>query len=478
MEKMGIEEPSLKRAAFIAGILHDIGKVDPEFQRWVGKKSGKLPEGYLPDDGLHIDAPKKFSFEEHPRHHELSWLLAESLLQGSQLNKQLLKQIAHGIYWHHTRPFRKDDKFINAEAIFGIFKKSLKDESFADIYAKTRAVLKDVAVLSEHFEQAESIPDFSKSFQLTESNLPDFKCYEDWPDDINNYQNRARENALNNLVRAAVISADRLVSSCSADDLAEYLEEKSLHQLVDNQTDDDSSLGSAIDACLQGFETNAPDVQRNKAQSTAAQQLAQLKQYAEINDEESIVGVLQGPAGCGKTKIALEWAKRTKAEKIIWICPRVQVCLGLLNDLTSQEYLHNSRIEIFTGEYKKILTQGATIADAPDTEEGDYFSGDIVLTTIDQAVNTVITHHKVNTLVDVMKAHVVFDEFHELVSMPAFNLLFAELIEAKKIQSKQANTLLVSATPHYFFVKEFLNINENDIISIDSFNTSQYRIEL
>ena len=56
-------------------------------------------------------------------------------------------------------------------------------------------------------------------------------------------------------------------------------------------------------------------------------------------------------------------------------------------------------------------------------------------------------------------------------------LLFAELIEAKKAQGAQSNTLLVSATPHYFFLEEFLDILSEDIVTIDSFNKSRYRIE-
>ena len=94
---------------------------------------------------------------------------------------------------------------------------------------------------------------------------------------------------------------------------------------------------------MTGFEKAYPDSERNKAQSIASTNLA---------DEEVFVGVLNGPAGCGKTKIALEWALKTDVKTIYWVCPRVQICEGLFKDLTTKEYLHNTSIEIVTGDIK------------------------------------------------------------------------------------------------------------------------------
>ena len=219
----------------------------------------------------------------------------------------------------------------------------------------------------------------------------------------------------------------------------------------------ESNLGSLIERCLRQF----PDDERTRKQSEIANKL--------VNAHD--VAVLSGAAGCGKTKIALEWAKLKKAQQIFWICPRVQVCQGLFHELISERYLPDTNIEINTGEFK-FTNQW----DQP-TSEDQYFSGDIVITTVDQIFNAIITHNKVDTLIDFLNVHVVFDEFHEYVNMPAFNLLFAELIACKQQRVQLANTLLVSATPHYFYVKEVLGIHSDDIVNMPSFNQSLYKID-
>lgn len=63
------EYENLSKVAFLAGCLHDIGKLDPLFQEWVKKGKQKDTE----EDGQHIDV--RFTFEKHPRHNEISLML-------------------------------------------------------------------------------------------------------------------------------------------------------------------------------------------------------------------------------------------------------------------------------------------------------------------------------------------------------------------------------------------------------------------
>jgi CRISPR-associated endonuclease/helicase Cas3 len=468
-------------AIFIAGCLHDLGKIDPAFQAWAIKpkkkdvkthgsmdEGGKVTQGAVAEDGQHID-DAKFSFDKHPRHNEISVLLYELLdpIGFKGINTANKIAIKHAVYWHHAKPYRKE-KDPDFATYGGIQKKlsgNLTSLSFTELVEKTQKMLKELSALDCLYREIEAsllAKIYSKEVDLEAliadkktKPLPSYKSYEEG--NIENYQQQIKENGFNNIIRACVISADRLVSALSAVELHDHITHTTLQNLIHETLLLESTLCSHIEASLTRF----PQGERSSKQQDVAQKLSKVPGVA----------VLAGPAGCGKTKIALEWALLKNAQQIIWICPRVQVCQGLFLDLTSEQYLPDAKIEINTGEFKYTNEWGN------NTAEDDFFSGDIVITTIDQVFSAIITHTKVNTLINVLNAHIVFDEFHEYITMPAFNLLFAELVACKQQQDSQANTLLVSATPHYFYVKSVLGIEPEDIVAMTSFNPSSYQID-
>ncbi|TBR37541.1 CRISPR-associated endonuclease Cas3'' [Marinomonas agarivorans] len=453
-------------SSFIAGCLHDIGKLDPLFQKWVIDPKKK---GFVAEDGQHIDTAK-FSFEKHPRHNEVS-LLFYHLLDNFNLkfvNQSLKRTIRHAVYWHHAKAYRNDKVAPEFNSYKGIAKKLLannKKESLTSLIEKVHELLQKIVSLEIAY-RGDTTSSLKNAFIQTIDKdvidllpnaplLPEYKEY-DLEDDLEDYRKNIRNNADNNIARTCLITADRLVSALSATELHQKIKEKTLDDIVEHITLDQSILGSHIAQCL----TNFPDTERTQKQAEKASLLSDIEGIA----------VLAGAAGCGKTKIALEWAKLKQAKKIIWVCPRVQVCQGLFSELTSQQYLPEATVEILTGEFKFQNSWGN------ETTADHYFSGDVIITTIDQILGSVISHTNANTLIDFLDAHVVFDEFHEYINMPAFNLLFAELIECKKRQNR-SNTLLVSATPHYVFLEELLEIEEEDVVEMPSFNKSQYKID-
>jgi len=464
-------------AVFISGCLHDIGKIDPAFQNWILEKTKKKAINELPDEGQHINKAGKFSFENHPRHNEISVLLYHLMLnenykERNALNKDNINRVKHALYWHHAKPIRKEE-FKTLDTVYKKLKKNIGNAEVATLTQVFKKIITSVNSLSTEYFSNDSENELLLKGFLSELNddrlyglddeyLPRYKRYTP-NEEVDDYIKYIKENAKNNLARTALITADRLVSSISSEVLKNHIEESTLDALLDAALMKERGLKSDIQACLDGFEKLFPDSDRNKAQGIAAKKLTEVEH----------VGVLNGPAGCGKTKIALEWAALGNARQIIWVCPRVQVCQGLINDLTGKDYLPDTKIEINTGEFKTIYQFGKET----ETPEGQEFSGDIVITTIDQIVNSIVTHRSVTTLVGYMNAHIVFDEYHEYITMPAFNLLFAELVECKKLQGEKADTLLVSATPNYFFVEALLGIDIDSIVGIDSFNKSQYRIQ-
>ncbi len=464
------DDANSAKSVYLAGLWHDVGKIDKSFQEWLQKKLKKSSID-LEDDGVHMDNNSgSFSWQQYPRHNEISLLFFHLFFPQGQLNSDTYERVKHVVYWHHAKPLRKQEftSMVNA------FEKLTNFEKEYGLYTATVGALQSsiAEIANEYLVSEDELAqiEFPKFHTIEDTldgvGLPIYKHYTS-RDSLEKYNSYITKNAKNDVARSALITADRLVSSLTGEALSEAIVGRTLEELVDTAFHKERGLGLAISDCLSGFVDRYGESERNNQQAKTAE---------ELSDSEVEVGVLKGPAGCGKTKIALEWCKNTNVKKLYWICPRVQICEGIFADLTSSEYLPKSRIEIITGEIKQTKQNGHAV----ETDEKELFSGDVIITTIDQIVNAIVTHKNVTTLIDLMDAHVVFDEYHEYITMPAFNLLFAELVSIKKLQqnkTKLPNALLVSATPHHLYVRDLLQLNSGDIIGIESFNQSGYKID-
>ena len=310
----------LANIAFLAGILHDLGKLELQFQGWVKKGKQKEPD----DDGQHIDN-STFSFDKHPRHNEISLFLFnlfENQCKG--INNPLKTALQHVIYWHHAKPWRQNDQFTGVVKAYDILLKNISREKIEELAQTTLQLLKRIHHIAQHYDESlnqieknlpwsmeffnTQIEDFC--YQKNGTPFPEFKTY--MSPDFERLRLNIATNAQHNILRACVISADRLISSLSANDLSDYISQNRLDELLENMQEESTDLSSHLADALTRF----PDSERTRKQGEVVRKLA------EIDD----IAVLAGAAGCGKTKIALEWAKLNNAQKIIWVCPRVQVC--------------------------------------------------------------------------------------------------------------------------------------------------------
>ena len=463
---------NMKAACYAAGLFHDIGKIDPKFQKWITEKSGSRN----PDENSShqdLDNVKEKTWDSIVRHNEISWLLCKLIAQTNANNgisylikgRQLTDLICYGVYWHHEEKIRNNKNPINGS----FFMESLKED---DIWNKLLTSFETFSeFLQKSIEIQEILFEINKNIESLDFTVPKFKTL------------ATQEDINNSLIRACLIEADRKISKLSRDDLVKLFSEESgkikkeeIEKLL-VFTEFKSSLKDSIKKRIKELEDENNkyyDKERNEKQQETAGALAKkLKNgYA----------ILQGPAGVGKTNISLMTAeKQGNCKKIIYICPRVQVCQQ--NYAAIKQELSGIKTQIFTGEYK-LVSDGNK---ETEIEEDDFLNADVVITTIDQISSLVFNHLRSPKLLSLLDKStlLVFDEFHELFSIPGHYPPFKEVVNLKRKVKEGCGVLFMSATPNPIFLSDVLSLSENDkiqyssldIIKIESFNTKPVTVK-
>lgn len=291
--------------------------------------------------------------------------------------------IRNAVYWHH----------------------GINNEMNADFFQTVLDTISSVHIeeMKSYFTEiiGEKIADGSKTQQ---KKTPKYFIDDDDCTYINN---------LNTVFRACIISADRIVSRLTDENLYNT---KSVEKHVDDYLNKSEKMTATLN----------PYVGQKRFIT-----------QEQIVDSIKTTTIINAPAGFGKTLIGLLWSIKSD-KKLIWVCPRNTVAYGVYDSILIEleKFGINNSVELYlTGEVKKS-----------NWNNTNGFESNIIVTNIDNYLNASINNTHLEKLFLIMSADVIFDEYHELACDKALFTCFLNIIQTRHRFSK-SKTLMLSATP-------------------------------
>ncbi len=446
-DNFSMSKEKVMKIAYLAGMLHDLGKVDPVFQSYLLDKTTTD----FNQNGVHIEK-KGFSFETHPRHNEISWFILEEMFNNKdlKLNKTEFRILKNIVLWHHSSPIRKED-FTSSEIKLALKKEK---ETFKSNLESLLSSLEKENEYKDALSLNVESEDIDESFNSEKKKLIDYKSFlvESTDVDMSKLHTDIRCEAISSLIRSVVVTADKHVSTNGSD--------FNVSQIL-NDIIEENKYSELCDSIQKMEDVFYPYSERSNTQLQAAKKLSSISKTGDI-------AILDAPAGAGKTKVSLQWLKEEKASKAYYIVPRTIIAEEIFDELKTVYLKKNVSFEIITGE-KQVKWTGSKQVELE--EQHEFYKSDIVITTIDQLIKSTTTHKNISLLQDVIQSHVIFDEYHEYYKMSGLDLLFSEIIKLKSF-FRSTKTMIMSATPNYFMLENLLDIYSESSSNIVSFQTT------
>lgn len=469
---------------FYASFLHDIGKVNPEFQSKLNKEIKKNKEAISKSslslvlqettrnesefNGDILDLESYISEISNPksknfvRHNKLSYILSQAfVLNEDNIEKSFyLKNIIdYIILFHHSRFFYEEDCTEKPLKNFFPKPKNLEKSIESTIQyldevlslnlnqAKTKNL--DNLKLNDFIDKKETLKNLTLFFFEKKLKQETFPLYKDYSKTSN--VNSIKQNAIKNIFRLFFNKCDRNVSR-----VALSLNQNKLNLL--NKTINFDELNDNKKFPL----TDEKTIEQNKVVETILNKFKSLKvedENLELKGKNKNIVVLDGATGCGKTRIFtkvfgglkqtqvkseiqdLNQSSESSNKKMVVVTPRNTISLGLFEDFLKGEYLTDEKLtfEIVNSENQEKgvfnpATKSFERIELDKQDQATKYQSDIIFMSIDHLVK--LYNDNSNSFYQLIEEFLVFDEFHEIYEQELLAIQFVELLYVLNVFNK------------------------------------------
>lgn len=336
---------------------------------------------------LVIDSYEEINKKNKFRHNEIGWALVSKYLKH-----KYSKLISSTIYWHHGISNKMSVNFLDE------ILDSLNEGDEENMLKYLTEVVGEECIKNPN------------------------KLVKKTPSYFENGENAEEENNLSLILRKCIISADRIISKLE-NDIIFGLNIEDLDNIINSKLPDSKLYINTYN-------------NKNNIVITTPYNNDRFTTQKEITELLTKTTILNGPAGFGKTIVAILSAIKSK-KKLIWVCPRNSIANSVYDRVESELKalgIYGIKTELYlTGNVEK------------SNHDATGFDSDIIVTNIDNYLKPMIDNSSMDRLYSIIDCDVVFDEYDEFISEAA---LFAGFINIMQVRHRytDSKTLLLSAT--------------------------------